>query len=63
MFIASTANPASTSGNDVPVIVLTYGEESYLVKLPFAYEVRILFLACDVFFGGSTIDHGILYRI
>jgi hypothetical protein len=38
MFIASTVNATSTSGNDVPVIVLTYGEESCLVKLPLAYE-------------------------
>jgi len=51
MFIASTVNATSTSGNDVPVIVLTYGEESCLVKLPFAYEARILSLHAVSFFG------------
>jgi hypothetical protein len=54
MFITSTVNAMSASGNDVPVVVLTYEEESCLVKLPFSYEAR-LFPTQTSFVGKSNL--------
>jgi len=52
MFITSTVNAMSASGNDVPVVVLTYEEESCLVKLPFSYEARLF--PTQTFFVGKS---------
>jgi hypothetical protein len=38
MFIASTVNPKSASHTDLPVVVLTYGDQSCLVNVPKTYE-------------------------
>lgn len=40
MFIASTVNAKSVSASDLPVVVLTYRNQSYLVKATEKYEAR-----------------------
>lgn len=40
MFITSTVNAKSVSTSDLPLVVLAYGERSYLVKVTEKYEAR-----------------------
>lgn len=40
MFITSTVNAKSASSSDLPVVVLAYGDQSYLVKVTEKYEAR-----------------------